>query len=198
MTSRQRILDNIALARHDAEHPLPKVPLFDDKAATTDLVSQFTQAVINMGGEVAALEGQSLAELVDKKTKDAKIICSHVEEIKGNFPLTLDTQPTDLKDVDFGIVRASFAVAETGSLCLTDSNFGINTLGYLPQHLIVLVDPADILFNLHNAYQRPEWREHGYAVFHTGPSATADIEGILIHGAQGVRSLLVILQPRQA
>jgi L-lactate dehydrogenase complex protein LldG len=31
-----------------------------------------------------------------------------------------------------------------------------------------------------------------YAAFHTGPSATADIEGVLIHGAQGVRSLFVL------
>jgi L-lactate dehydrogenase complex protein LldG len=28
---------------------------------------------------------------------------------------------------------------------------------------------------------------------YTGPFATADIEGVLIHGAQGVRSLTVIL-----
>jgi L-lactate dehydrogenase complex protein LldG len=26
----------------------------------------------------------------------------------------------------------------------------------------------------------------------TGPSATADIEGVLIHGAQGIRSLTVV------
>ena len=32
----------------------------------------------------------------------------------------------------------------------------------------------------------------GYAVLVTGPSATADIEGVLIHGAQGVRSLTVV------
>jgi L-lactate dehydrogenase complex protein LldG len=35
-----------------------------------------------------------------------------------------------------------------------------------------------------------------YAVFHTGPSATGDIEGVPIHGAQGVRALTVVLQPR--
>jgi L-lactate dehydrogenase complex protein LldG len=29
----------------------------------------------------------------------------------------------------------------------------------------------------------------------TGPSATADIEGVLIHGAQGVRSLTVAMIP---
>jgi L-lactate dehydrogenase complex protein LldG len=32
----------------------------------------------------------------------------------------------------------------------------------------------------------------------TGPSATADIEGVLIHGAQGVRSLTVLLVPHPA
>lgn len=37
-----------------------------------------------------------------------------------------------------------------------------------------------------------------YAAFHTGPSATADIEGVLIHGAQGERSLSVLLVPLSA
>jgi L-lactate dehydrogenase complex protein LldG len=73
----------------------------------------------------------------------------------------------------------------------------VNTLGYLPQRLIVLLDPSDIVINIHHAYRRPEWRQAHYAVFHTGPSATADIEGVLIHGAQGVRSLSVLPHPRQ-
>lgn len=37
-----------------------------------------------------------------------------------------------------------------------------------------------------------------YGVFMTGPSATADIEGVLIHGAQGIRSLTVVLMPQRA
>jgi len=37
-----------------------------------------------------------------------------------------------------------------------------------------------------------------YAVLVTGPSATADIEGVLIHGAQGVRSLTVLPVPHPA
>ena len=32
----------------------------------------------------------------------------------------------------------------------------------------------------------------------TGPSATADIEGVLIRGAQGIRTLTVIPMPRAA
>ena len=89
-------------------------------------------------------------------------------------------------------MRASFGVAETGSVLLSDADLGINAVAYLAQHLIVLLDPADIVVNLHHAYRRPEFRNGHYAAFHTGPSATADIEGVLIHGAQGVRSLSVL------
>jgi L-lactate dehydrogenase complex protein LldG len=102
------------------------------------------------------------------------------------------TEPQQLADVDFAIVRAAFAVAETGSVLLSDSDLRVNALAYLAQHLIVLLDPADIVINLHHAYRRPEFRDGHYACFHTGPSATADIEGVLIHGAQGVRSLSVL------
>ena len=51
---------------------------------------------------------------------------------------------------------------------------------------------------MHHAYARPEFRAHRYAVFQSGPSATADIEGVLIQGAQDARSLLVFLLPRDA
>ena len=58
-----------------------------------------------------------------------------------------------------------------------DADLGVNAVVYLAQHLIVLLDPADIVVNLHHAYRRPEFRKGNYAAFHTGPSATADIEG---------------------
>jgi L-lactate dehydrogenase complex protein LldG len=119
-------------------------------------------------------------------------VCSTVPEIAGNRDIAAVGAPQDLADVDFAIVRAAFAVAETGSILLSDKELRVNAVAYLAQHLIVLLDPADIVVNLHHAYRRPEFREGHYAAFHTGPSATADIEGVLIHGAQGVRSLSVL------
>jgi hypothetical protein len=65
-------------------------------------------------------------------------------------------------------------------------------LAYLAQHLVVLLDEGAIVPGLQEGYTHPVFRSARYAVFHTGPSATADIEGVLIHGAQGVRSLTVI------
>jgi L-lactate dehydrogenase complex protein LldG len=132
------------------------------------------------------------------KIADAKIVCSTVPEITGNRDIAGVDAPRDLADVDFAIVRASFAVAETGSILLSDAELQVNAIAYLAQHLIVLLDPADIFVNLHHAYRRPEFRDRHYASFHTGPSATADIEGVLIHGAQGVRSLSVLPIARTA
>jgi hypothetical protein len=65
-----------------------------------------------------------------------------------------------------------------------------------PGRLVVLLDPADIVGNLHQAYRYPGFSSARYAVLMSGPSATADIEGVLILGAQGVRTLTVIPVPR--
>jgi L-lactate dehydrogenase complex protein LldG len=118
----------------------------------------------------------------------AKVVCSRVPEIAANRDIAAVSAPRDLADVDVAVVRASFAVAETGSVLLSDADLHVNAVAYVAQHLIVLLDPTDIVVNLHHAYRRPEFRDRHYASFHTGPSATADIEGVLIHGAQSVRS----------
>ena len=191
MSSRDAVLASIRAHLPKLDRPDPLVPMFDDDPPA-DLLRAFGGMLEKMGGEfLQPADGDALAP-VRAKLAGVKVICSHVPEIVGNRRLGADTKPTDLADVDYGIVRAAFAVAETGSVCLTEHELGVNTLGYLPQHLIVLLDPADIVVNIHHAYRRPEWRRARYAVFQTGPSATADIEGVLIHGAQGVRSLSVL------
>jgi L-lactate dehydrogenase complex protein LldG len=61
----------------------------------------------------------------------------------------------------------------------------------------VLLDPTQVVAGLQDAYRREDFRDARYAVLVTGPSATADIEGVLIRGAQGVRSLTVVWLPQQ-
>ena len=46
---------------------------------------------------------------------------------------------------------------------------------------------------MHDAYGRIERAASPHGVFMAGPSATGDIEGVIIHGAQGARSLTVLL-----
>jgi len=192
MSSRADILDAIRLNRPKLERPLPAVPLFDG-APPPSLLAAFKDSLQGMGGLFLdpPTSGDPLAP-VRLKIAGAKVVCSTVPEIGGNRNIADVRAPQDLADVDFAIVRASFAVAETGSVLLSEVDLFMNAVAYLAQHLIVLLDPADIVVNLHHAYRRPEFRDRHYAAFHTGPSATADIEGVLIHGAQGVRSLSVL------
>ncbi len=196
MSSRDDILESIRTRRPRVERPLPAVPLFDQHPPAS-LAAAFKSSLERMGGTFldAPAAGDVLAP-VRQKIASAKVTCSVVPEIAGNRDIAKVDATQDLADIDFAIVRASFAVAETGSVLLADSDLRVNAVAYLAQHLIVLLDPADIVVNLHHAYRRPEFRERPYASFHTGPSATADIEGVLIHGAQGVRSLSVLLVPR--
>jgi L-lactate dehydrogenase complex protein LldG len=192
MSSRDDILASIRANLPPVDRPLPHVPLFDGDVPAS-ILSAFKDNLQRMGGEF--LEPPASGDLlapVRRKIADAKIVCSTVPEIAGNRNIAGVGAPRELADVDFAIVRASFAVAETGSILLSDTDLQVNGIAYLAQHLMVLLDPADIVINLHHAYRRSQFRDRHYASFHTGPSATADIEGVLIHGAQGVRSLSVL------
>jgi L-lactate dehydrogenase complex protein LldG len=191
MSSRDDILASIRTNLPRVDRPLPEVPLFDGDPPS--LLEAFKKNLHQMGGIFLDPPGfgDTLAPVREKIT-GAKIVCSTVPEIAGNRDIAGVGVPQDLADVDFAIVRGSFAVAETGSVLLSEADLRVNAVAYLAQHLIVLLDPADIVVNMHHAYRRPEFRDRQYASFHTGPSATADIEGVLIHGAQGVRSLSVL------
>ena len=198
MTSRDDILASIRARRPKVDRPLPPIPLFDDHPPGS-LLAAFKEALERMGGTFLDPPGSGdQLGPVRARIATAKVVCSTVPEISGNRDVAAARTPQDLADVDFALVRAAFGVAETGSVLLHDSALRVNALAYLAQHLIVLLDPSDIVVNLHHAYRRSEFRDGHYAAFHTGPSATADIEGVLIHGAQGVRSLSVLPLARAA
>lgn len=191
MISRDAILAAVR-ANQPTPVSLPEVPLF--KASAPSLVEQFQENLIRMGGKLAALDDASdLGALTKSLFADAKIVCSATPEVRGSRGIDKTAGPAALADVDVAVVRAAFGVAETGSVWLSEDDLQVNALGFLAQHLIVLLDPADIIGNLHQAYRDPRFKTARYAVLVTGPSATADIEGVLIHGAQGVRSMTVVL-----
>ena len=191
MSSRDDILARVR-KNQPPPQPLPPVPTFD--TATGSALESFKAALVRMGGKLAdAPADGNLDALIRKLFPDAKVICSATPEVKGNRPIDKIRRPQELDDVDVGVVRAVYGVAETGSVWVSEKEFKVNTLGFLAQHLVVLLDPARIVGNLHHAYRERAQFDARYGVFMTGPSATADIEGVLIHGAQGIRSLTAIL-----
>jgi L-lactate dehydrogenase complex protein LldG len=190
VSSRDEILARVR-KNQPAAQPLPPLSTFDRELPSP--VETFKANLARMGGTFLDAPGDgNLDALIREKFPDAKVVCSAAPEVTGNRPLDQIREPAELEDVDVGVVRAGFGVAETGSVFLTEAHFRVNALGFLSQHLVVLLNPKDIVPNLHHAYRHRGFFEAKYAVFMSGPSATADIEGVLIRGAQGIRSLTVI------
>ncbi|WP_345816286.1 LUD domain-containing protein [Paraburkholderia sp. PREW-6R] len=190
MATREAFLAKVRAAQ-PAARPRPDVPLFDPVGG--DLRERFTAALQAMGGTcVYAANANEVATLIRERFGEAASIASATWEVTGTRTLTADTEPASLQDIDVGVVRARFGVAETGSVWFSEREYVVNALGYIVQHLVVLLDPAELLDGLQDVYRRDDFREARYAALVTGPSATADIEGVLIRGAQGVRSLTVM------
>lgn len=190
-TSRDMILASVRAHSPSVTVALPIVPLFAERKAP--LLQAFRTSFEFLGGTfVDCTPDADPNEKIDELFPTARVICSNVPEVAGSKQLKNIQQPSELEDVDVAVVRPAFAIAETGSIYLSEAELRVNALGYLPQHLVALLDPADILGNLHDGYRHPAFATARYAVLMSGPSATADIEGVLIRGAQGVRSLTVL------
>ena len=190
MSSRDEILARVR-QKQPEPRPLPSVPMFDVGLSTS--FDTFKTNLSRMGGKVVDPPADgNLDALILKLFPDVRVVCSATPEVKGNLSIDTIRSPQELNDVDVGVVRALFGVAETGSLWLSEAQYKVNALGFLSQHLVALLDPEAIVANMHRAYQHRGFAEAKYAVFMTGPSATADIEGVLIHGAQGIRTMTVI------
>jgi L-lactate dehydrogenase complex protein LldG len=171
---------------------LPEVPDFPDPGEP--ILPYFLRQLEAMGGrsfEVAdaAAARAKVAELFPH----AKVVCSATPEVPGTRRIADVRDPRELNDVDVGVVRSPLGVAEAGAVWLTQSDLVVNALGVLSQHLVVLLDPAAVVETMHDAYGRIDLSASPYGVFFAGPSATGDIEGVIIHGAQGARSLTVLL-----
>ncbi|MBC8726402.1 hypothetical protein F6X37_34225 [Paraburkholderia sp. 31.1] len=157
MNSRDMILSRL---REVSPVPrrLPEVPMFD--SALPPEVKSFRKSLDRLGGVWCLLpEDISLDQFVRSRFRDATVFCSATPEFTATRDIALVDDPRALDDVDVGIVRPAFAVAETGSIWLSEAQYNVNALGYLSQHLIALLDPADIVGNLHQAYHRDEPQE---------------------------------------
>ncbi len=149
------------------------------------ILPYFQRQLEAMGGrsfEVAGAEEAKakLAELFPA----AGIICSAAPEIPGARRIEEVRDPHELDDVNVGVVRSPLGVAESGAIWLSQTELVVNALAVLSQHLVVLLDPAAIVDTMHDAYSRLDLAASPYGVFLAGPSATGDIEGVIIHGAQ--------------
>jgi L-lactate dehydrogenase complex protein LldG len=124
-------------------------------------------------------------EFLRKRFPAAKVICSMVPEYAGNRVPEDFTRWSDASSIDVTIVRSPLGVAETGSVLFSEEEFRVNTIGFLAHDIVILLDPAEIVENLHDAYGHPHFQHKAYSLLMSGPSGSADIGGITVHPAPG-------------
>ncbi|MCQ4082311.1 hypothetical protein NGB36_17295 [Streptomyces sp. RB6PN25] len=174
--------------------PGAHVPVF--RQGHGDFTGLFTAALKRLDGQTVPQPPGGLQRWLAQTFPDARCICSAVPEVPGTVTPADFPHWAAPADVDVTVVRTPLGVAETGSILLTEAELGITTAGVLAQHLVVLLDPTDLVENIHLAYQHPAFQEAAYALLQSGPSGSADIGGNTVHPAQGVTTLTVILAPR--
>jgi len=193
MTAREDILTAIR-ERQPASRELPQVPGFQHPG--DPLIDLFTAALARLDGDSVTESPADLQRWLSETFPGASRICSTVPELTGTVTPAEFSDWAAPADVDVTIVRTPLGVAETGSILVTEKELEVNTIAVLAQHLVVLLDPADLVENIHDAYRHPSFQEAAYAVLLSGPSGSADIGGKTVHPAQGVTTLTVILSPR--
>ena len=192
MNARDIILGAIRKNLPQPAVPLPEVQSFSHLGEP--LVPNFRRELEAMGGRSFEVADAATAQAkVAELFPTAKVVCSAVPEVPGTRRVEGVSDPHELNDVDVGVVRSQMGVAEAGAIWLTEADLLVNALGVLSQHLVVLLDPIAIVETLHDAYGQIDLAASSYGVFMAGPSATGDIEGVIIHGAQGARSMTVLL-----
>ena len=175
--------------------PLPEVDL-NNFVEDINLLAEFKEKVQLVGGTIKELSSSETLEVVIKKQyPNAKGIvdCSKKLTSLKTAPISEDTNPKDLQNIDLAIINGEFGVAENGSVWISENVFPIRVLPFITNDLVIILEKEKLCQHMHEGFGLISERERTFGVFISGPSKTADIEQCLVVGAQGAMSLSIIL-----
>lgn len=190
MGARETILNAVAINKPELTG-LPEM----DLALTIqypDLIQQFMVMVQAAGG--TAYYEKSRQELMNDLTEvkaEGKFMINLLEDSSTGEWEKL--KASDLEALDTCYLRAELGVAENGAMWISETQIPNRLLPFICQHLVIVLDPGNLVNNMHEAYRQIDAAADGFGVFIAGPSKTADIEQNLVIGAHGARSLRVYL-----
>ena len=191
--SRNTILDAVR-GNQPVAQPMPTIPHFHTNKPA-DLVATFCEFIARMAGVVVTKDVSDLDSFLRVKFPDARVICSAIPEYAGTIKPASLNHWSEASTIDVCMLRSPMGVAETGSILRSDIELQVNTIAFLAHDLVVLLDPKQIVSNIHDAYEHPYFKLRPYSVLMTGPSGSGDIGGIVVHPAQAAKTLTVVLSP---
>lgn len=191
--SREQILERVrsALAPLPERAPLPdwdrNLVVLREARAATDLWALFAARMKAVNGTPLTAVADLVALLEQNNWRHGYCDPALWPQLRTAFPagFTVETEldRSRIDDYSFGITAATGAIAETGTLILSDRDTS-RRLGALAPWLHVAVLRREQIFaDLPAAVSALPADPN--VIWVTGPSKTADVEGILIEGVHG-------------
>lgn len=204
MSSRANILSAV-FANQPAPSPLPPAEHFVQPF--TDAVAKFKEVLQAVGGEAEEVDGvtaavafirRRFAGLASIVSTDNRIVDDCIVPVANPSVLSagspgLPASPHPFANVDVVIIPAHFAIAENGAVWVTGSLLRERVLPFICEHLVAVVNRADVLPSMQEAYEAIAHSDYGFGSFIAGPSKTADIEQSLVRGAHGPKTMTVLI-----
>ncbi len=115
------------------------------------------------------------------------VIDAKVEDsfgLENNFEIVREFDRANPDQYDFGMSVASFAIAESGVLALSDKDTADRMASIAPWVHIAIVKKSGIVKTIEEGLSKA-LNESPYTIFVAGPSKTTDVEGVLVEGVHG-------------
>lgn len=191
--SREKILSRVRAALEPLKDRAP-LPEWDQELVrlrttqpSADLAALFAARLAAVNGTVA----NSIAELVTLLERgdwrhgycDPALWPKLQPAFPANFTVETTFDRTRVDDYDFGITAATGAIAETGTIILSDRDTSSRLAALAPWVHVAVLSRANIHADLTAALAAMPADPN--VIWVTGPSKTADVEGILIEGVHG-------------
>jgi L-lactate dehydrogenase complex protein LldG len=190
---REAILSRVrgALAPLRERAPLPsydsEIAVMRKLIAGRDLVELFAERIKRVNGQAFTDVATLVAHLRSNKWLrgycDPALWPQLAPQFGGDFKVETDFDRKRVDDYQFGITRAAGAIAESGSIVLNDATTSRRLGALAPWAHIAVVERATIFSDLPQAVSSLGVDRN--VIWCTGPSKTADVEGILIEGVHG-------------
>lgn len=190
---REAILSRVrgALAPLHQRAPLPdydsEIAVMRKLIAGRDLAELFAERLKRVNGQsftdIAALVAHLRAVKALRGYCDPVLLPRLAAHFGPDFTLETTFDRARIDDYAFGITRAAGAIAESGTIVLNDATTSRRLAALAPWIHIAVVERASIFEDLPHAISA--LGNDNNVIWCTGPSKTADVEGILIEGVHG-------------
>jgi L-lactate dehydrogenase complex protein LldG len=170
------------------------MPEYDDalelareRSAAADPMAEFAERLRAVNGEVAP-DAAALAAGLRKRGWmhgycDLELWPRMAAHFGADFTVETTYDRSRVDDYQFGITRAVGAIAETGTIILNDAATSSRLAALAPWAHVAVISRGSVYSDLPEAVAA--LGSDPNVVWCTGPSKTADIEGILIEGVHG-------------